>query len=53
MDTTLNAIIVAGVLYNVRHGFWFNLVMVLTAWLTRFNLAHLCQPFLIWSASMV
>ena len=52
MDTTLNVIIVAKVPYNLRHGFWFNLV--LTTRPTGFSLAHLCQLFfLVWSASMV
>ena len=53
MDTTLNVIIVAKVPYNLRHGFWFNLVTLLTTWLTGFGLVHLCQSFLVWSASMI
>ena len=53
MDTTLNVIIIAEALYNIRHGFRFNLVTVLTTRLTGFGLVHLCQPFLVWSASMV
>ena len=50
---TLNAIVVAEVLYNVRRGFRFNLVTVLATQLTGFGLAGLCRRFLVWPASMV
>ena len=49
----LNAIVVAEVFYNIRYGFWFNLVTVLAMQLTGFGLAGLCRRFLVWSASMV
>ena len=50
---TLNAIVVAEVLYNVRRGFQFNLVTDLATQLTGFGLAGLCRRFLIWPASIV
>ena len=50
---TLNMTTVAEVLYNVRCGFWFNLVTVLAIQLTRFGLAGLCRRFLVWPTSMV
>ena len=40
----LNAIVVAEVFYDIRHGFWFNLVTVLA---TQFGLAGLCRRFLV------
>ncbi|OCB90278.1 OPT oligopeptide transporter [Sanghuangporus baumii] len=49
----LNAIVVAEVFYNIKHGFWFNLVTVLATQLTGFGLAGLCRRFLVWPASMV
>ena len=49
----LNAIVVVEVFYNIRHGFWFNLVTVLATHLTGFSLAGLCWRFLVWPASMV
>ena len=50
---TLNAIVVAEVLYNVRRGFRFNLVTVLATQLTGFGLAGLCRWFLVWPVSVV
>ena len=50
---TLNAIIVAEVLYNVRRGFQFNLVTVLATQLTGFGLAGLCRRFLVWPQNLV
>ena len=47
----LNTIVVTKVFYNIRHGFWFNLVTVLAIQLT--GLAGLCRRFLVWPASMV
>ena len=49
----LNAITVAEVFYNIRHGFWFNLVSMLATQPTGFGLAGLCRQFLVWPASMV
>ena len=49
----LNAIVVAEVFYDIRHGFWFNLGTVLATQLTGFGLAGLCRRFLVWPASMV
>ena len=40
----LNAIVVAEVSYDIRQGFWFNLVTVLA---TQFGLAGLCRRFLV------
>ena len=50
---TLNAVVAAEVLCNVRCGFWFNLVTVLAIQLTGFGLVSLCRRFLVWPASMV
>lgn len=49
----LNAIVVSEVFYNVKHGFWFNTVLVLATQLTGFGLAGLCRRFLVLPASMV
>ena len=49
----LNAIVVSEVYYNIKLGFWFNLVLVLATQLTGFGLAGLCRRFLVWPASMV
>lgn len=49
----LNAIVVAEVYYNIKLGFWFNLVTTLATQLTGFGLAGLCRRFLVWPASMV
>lgn len=49
----LNAVVVAEVYYDIKLGFWFNLVLVLATQLTGFGLAGLCRRFLVWPASMV
>ncbi|KLO10879.1 OPT oligopeptide transporter [Schizopora paradoxa] len=49
----INAIVVAEMYYNIRLGYWFNLVLVLATQLTGFGLAGLCRRFLVWPASMV
>lgn len=49
----LNAIVVSEVYYDIRLGFWFDLVLVLATQLTGFSLAGLCRRFLVWPASMV
>ena len=49
----LNAITVAEVFYNIRHGFWSDLVAVLATQLTGFGLAGLCRRFFVWPSSMV
>ncbi|EJD08117.1 OPT oligopeptide transporter [Fomitiporia mediterranea MF3/22] len=49
----LNAIVVAEIFYNIKLGFWFNLVLTLATQLTGFGLAGLCRRFLVWPASMV
>ena len=43
----LNAITVAEVFYNIRHGFWSVLVAVLATQLTGFGLAGLCRRFFV------
>ena len=43
----LNVITAAEVFYNIRHGFWFNLVTVLATQLTGFGLAGFCRRFLV------
>ena len=43
----LNAITVAEVFYNIRHGFWSDLVAVLATQLTGFGLAGLCRRFFV------
>ena len=49
----LNAIVVSEIFYDINHGFWFNLVLVLATQLTGFGLAGLCRRFLVFPASMV
>ena len=43
----LNVITAAEVFYNIRHGFWFNVITILAIQLTGFGLAGLCRRFFV------
>lgn len=49
----LNAVVAAEFYYDIRHDYWFSLVLVLGTQLTGFGLAGMCRRFLVWPASMV